>query len=136
MGNCYWVRDTMSHYGDMPPLAPTLLLVGFSLVLGLYFGFFGLGLVLVRRATGSTRLGAGCGAGSVGCAGTGCGAHYQSFHGINLGYSQVDNALVNQLAPWTGVYGISFVLVAANALVARPHSARFAARAPSSRDGG
>ena len=29
-----------------------------------------------------------------------------------LGYSQVDNALVNQLAPWTGVYGISFVLVA------------------------
>ncbi|MGB7549019.1 MAG: apolipoprotein N-acyltransferase, partial [Terracidiphilus sp.] len=35
-----------------------------------------------------------------------------------LGYSQVDNALVNQLAPWTGVYGISFVLVAANALIA------------------
>ena len=56
MGNCYWIRDTMSHYGDMPPLAPTLLLIGFSLVLGLYFGLFGLGLVLVRRATGSTRL--------------------------------------------------------------------------------
>ena len=35
-----------------------------------------------------------------------------------LGYSQVDNALVNQLAPWTGVYGISFVLVAVNALIA------------------
>jgi apolipoprotein N-acyltransferase len=32
-----------------------------------------------------------------------------------LGYSQVDNALVNQLAPWTGVYGISFVLVLVNA---------------------
>jgi apolipoprotein N-acyltransferase len=30
----------------------------------------------------------------------------------------VDNALVNQLAPWTGVYGISFVLVAVNALIA------------------
>jgi apolipoprotein N-acyltransferase len=42
MGNCYWIRDTMSHYGDMPPLAPTLLLIGFSLVLGLYFGLFGL----------------------------------------------------------------------------------------------
>ena len=27
MGNCYWVRDTMSRYGDMPPLAPTLLLM-------------------------------------------------------------------------------------------------------------
>ena len=39
-GNCYWVRDTMMRYGDMPPAAPTLLLVGFSLVLGLYWGFF------------------------------------------------------------------------------------------------
>ncbi|MGB6692159.1 MAG: apolipoprotein N-acyltransferase, partial [Terracidiphilus sp.] len=35
-----------------------------------------------------------------------------------LGYSQVDNALVNQLAPWTGVYGIGFALVAVNALLA------------------
>ena len=35
-----------------------------------------------------------------------------------LGYSQVDNAMVNQLAPWTGVYGISFVLVAVSALIA------------------
>ncbi len=55
-GNCYWVRDTMLHYGDMPPLAPTLLLLGYSMVLGLYFGFFGLFVVMVRRATGSTRL--------------------------------------------------------------------------------
>src|ERR1035441_2805064 len=56
MGNCYWVRDTMLHYGDMPLGAPTLLLVGYSLVLGLYFGFFGLGVVLDRKSTGSTRL--------------------------------------------------------------------------------
>src|SRR5258708_5375263 len=32
MGNCYWVRDTMSRYGDMPALAPVMLLIGFSLV--------------------------------------------------------------------------------------------------------
>ena len=56
MGNCYWVRDTMLHYGDMPLFAPTLLLMGYSLVLGIYFGLFGFGVVLVRRATGSTRL--------------------------------------------------------------------------------
>jgi apolipoprotein N-acyltransferase len=30
----------------------------------------------------------------------------------------VDNALVNHLAPWTGVYGISFLVVAVNALIA------------------
>ena len=56
MGNCYWIRDTMMHYGDMPAAAPVLLLIGFSLVLGLYFGLFGLGVMLVRRATGKTNL--------------------------------------------------------------------------------
>ena len=55
-GNCYWVRDTMMRYGDMPPMAPTLLLVGFSLVLGLYVGLCGLGVALIRRRTGSTKL--------------------------------------------------------------------------------
>jgi apolipoprotein N-acyltransferase len=117
MGNCYWIRDTMSHYGDMPPLAPTLLLVGFSLVLGLYFGLFGLGLVLVRRAAGSTRLALAFAP----FLWTGlelAAARITSVPWDQLGYSQVDNALVNQLAPWTGVYGISFVLVAVNALLA------------------
>jgi apolipoprotein N-acyltransferase len=117
MGNCYWVRDTMSRYGDMPPLAPTLLLIGYSLVLGLYFGFFGLGVALVRRATGSTRL--ALASAPILWAGLELAAsRITSVPWDQLGYSQVDNGLVNQLAPWTGVYGISFVLVAANALIA------------------
>ena len=114
MGNCYWIRDTMSHYGDMPFLAPTLLLIGFSLVLGLYFGLFGLGLVLVRRATGSTRIALAFAP----FLWTGlelAAARITSVPWDQLGYSQVDNALINQLAPWTGVYGISFLLIAANA---------------------
>ncbi len=117
MGNCYWIRDTMSHYGDMPTLAPTLLLVGFSLVLGLYFGLFGLGLVLVRRATGSTRMALAFAP----FLWTGlelAAARITSVPWDQLGYSQVDNALISQLAPWTGVYSISFVLVAVNALLA------------------
>ena len=44
----------MLRYGDMPPLAPELLLVGFSLVLGAYFGLFGLVLRWCGRATKST----------------------------------------------------------------------------------
>ncbi len=117
MGNCYWVRDTMLHYGDMPPFAPTLLLIGFSLVLGLYFGLFGLGIALVRRATGSTRLALAFAP----FLWTGlelAAARITSVPWDQLGYSQVDNTLINQLAPWTGVYGISFVLVAVNALLA------------------
>ncbi len=66
---------------------------------------------------GQHSAGAGCCAYSLGCAGAGRGAHHH-VPWDQLGYSQVDNALVNQLAPWTGVYGISFVLVAVNALLA------------------
>jgi apolipoprotein N-acyltransferase len=116
-GNCYWVRDVMLQYGDMPPLAPTLLLLGFSLVLGLYFALFGLSVALVRRATGSTRL-ALAAAPILWAALELAAARITSVPWDQLGYSQVDNALVNQLAPWTGVYGISFVLVAVNALIA------------------
>jgi apolipoprotein N-acyltransferase len=116
-GNCYWVRDTMLHYGDMPPMAPTLLLMGYSMYLGLYFGFFGLFVALVRRATGSTRL-ALVAAPFLWTALELAAARITSVPWDQLGYSQVDNAIVNQLAPWTGVYGISFLLVAANALLA------------------
>ena len=117
MGNCYWVRDTMMHYGDMPPLAPTLLLIGYSMVLGLYFGLFGLGLVVVRRASGSTRI-ALVAAPVLWTALELAAARITSVPWDQLGYSQVDNGIVNQLAPWTGVYGISFLLVVVNALLA------------------
>jgi apolipoprotein N-acyltransferase len=115
-GNCYWIRDTMSHYGDMPLFAPTLLLIGYSLVLGLYFGFFGLAVALVRRASGSTRL-ALAAAPILWAAMELAASRITSVPWDQLGYSQVDNGIVNQLAPWTGVYGISFLIVAVNALV-------------------
>jgi len=115
-GNCYWVRDTMLHYGDMPLGAPTLLLIGYSMVLGLYCGFFGLTVALVRRATSSTRL-ALVAAPFLWVGFDLAAARITCVPWDQLGYSQVDNALVNQLAPWTGVYGISFLLVAVNALL-------------------
>jgi apolipoprotein N-acyltransferase len=115
-GNCYWVRDTMAHYGDMPPGAPTLLLVAFSLYLGLYFGLFGFCVALVRRATGSTRWTLAA-VPFLWVAMELAAARITSFPWDQLGYSQVDNALLCQLAPWTGVYGISFVLMAVNALL-------------------
>jgi apolipoprotein N-acyltransferase len=117
LGNCYWIRDTMRHYGDMPPLAPELLLLGFSLVLGLYFGLFGLSVALVRRASGNTRL-ALAAAPVFWAALELVASRVTSVPWDQLGYSQVDNALISQLAPWTGVYGISFLVVAVNALIA------------------
>ncbi len=127
MGNCYWVRDTMLRYGDMPPTAPTLLLICYSMYLGLYFGLFGCGVALVRRATGSTRLTLAF-TPVLWTALELAASRITSVPWDQLGYSQVDNALMNQLAPWTGVYGISFVLVGVNALLtgglvleSRPH---------------
>src|SRR5579863_8141592 len=131
-GNCYWVRDTMMKYGDMPAAAPTLLLIGFSAVLGLYFGLFGLGLMLIRRA-GDVRW-ALAAAPFLWVALELAAARVTSVPWDQLGYSQVDNGFMNQLAPWTGVYGISFVLVAVNALLAgglllsRTSKSRFAGR--------
>ena len=116
IGNCYWVRDTMLRYGDMPTAAPTLLLIAFSLVLGLYFGLFGLGLMLVRQATGKSHL-ALIAAPFLWVALDLASARITSVPWDQLGYSQVDNAFVNQLAPLTGVYGITFLLVAVNALI-------------------
>jgi apolipoprotein N-acyltransferase len=107
----------MLLHGGLPPVVSVLLLVGYSLVLGLYFGLFGLGVALIRRNTGSTRL-ALVFAPFLWAALELAAARITSVPWDQLGYSQVDNGLVSQLAPWTGVYGISFVLVAVNGLIA------------------
>ena len=115
MGNCYWIRDTMTHYGDMPPLRQ--LLRSDSVwcwdFISACSGWAG----LVQRTTGSTRMALAF-APFLWTALELAGARITSVPWDQLGYSQVDNALVNQLAPFTGVYGISFILVTANALLA------------------
>lgn len=113
MGNCYWVRDTMLRYGDMPTGAPTLLLIAFSLVLGLYFGLFGMGLMLVRQATGEPGAALGF-APFLWAALELAASRITSVPWDQLGYSQVDNGWLNQIAPWAGAYGISFFLVLVN----------------------
>src|SRR6266567_3713932 len=115
-GNCYWIYDTMKIHGDLPPVVSALLLVGFSLVLGLYFGLFGLGVAFIRKRLGISW--ALVVAPFLWVALDLAGARITSVPWDQLGYSQVDNALVTPLAPWTGVYGISFLLVAATALLA------------------
>ncbi len=92
MGNCYWIRDTMLRYGDMPTGAPTLLLMAFSLVLGLYFGLFGLGVMLVRQAAGKPGP-ALIAAPFLWVALDLAASRITSVPWDQLGYSQVDNAL-------------------------------------------
>jgi apolipoprotein N-acyltransferase len=114
MGNCYWIYDTMLIHGGLPPAVSLLILLLFSLVLGLYFGLFGWGLQLVRRATGSVRW-ALLIAPFLWVALELTGARFTSVPWDQLGYSQVDSELARWIAPIAGVYGISFVIVLINA---------------------
>lgn len=127
-GNCYWIYDTMLIHGGLPPLGAAGLLVLFSLVLGLYFGIFGLVLrFLAERLSLRIALVA---APFLWTALDLAAARITSVPWDQLGYSQVDNALLTHLAPVTGVYGITFLLVLSNALVVstilEPERSRYA----------
>jgi apolipoprotein N-acyltransferase len=115
-GNCYWIYDTMLIHGGIPPVGSALMLVGFSLVLGLYFGLFGWGVAAVARRFGNGWALAA--APFLWVAQELAAARITSVPWDQLGYSQVDIAVLTQLGPWSGVYGISFVLTASNALLA------------------
>ena len=116
-GTCYWIQSTMQLYGNLSPSAATIILMLFCLYLGLYFGLFAFLVSMTQRATGSTAwtlvitpflwvaMELAC-------------ARITSFPWNQLGYSQVDNLLLTRLAPWTGNYGISFVVMAVNCAVA------------------
>jgi apolipoprotein N-acyltransferase len=118
--NCYWVYDTMHLYGGLNEPLAVLSLVLFSLYLGFWFGAFALTLALVRYATeakGRGRL-ALAAVPFLWTAMEYALAQIPAFPWDLLGYSQVDNGLLTRIAPWAGVYGISFVLAVGNALLA------------------
>ncbi len=113
--NCYWIYHTMHLYGGVPAAGAAGIVVLYSLVLGLYFGLFGLGMAFLRRVSGGVALPLVI-APFLWAAIELAAARITSVPWDQLGYSQVDNFLLTRLAPWTGVYGISLVLVVVNAL--------------------
>ena len=115
--NCYWIYHTMHLYGGVPSAGAAGIVVLYSLVLGLYFGVFGLGIAFLRRAWGKVTLPL-IAAPFLWVALELAASRITSVPWDQLGYSEVDNFLLTRLAPWTGVYGISFVLIAINALFA------------------
>ncbi len=116
-GTCYWIESTMRLYGGLSSLSAVIVLALFCLFLGLYLALFGLLVTLTRRAMGNTGFTLLLTpflwvATELAC------ARLTSFPWDQLGYSQIDNLLLTQLAPWTGAYGISFIIVAVNCAVA------------------
>ncbi|HEV2274286.1 MAG TPA: apolipoprotein N-acyltransferase [Acidobacteriaceae bacterium] len=115
-GNCYWIYQTMLYYGGLPPSISAAILALYSLILGLYFAAFGFSITLIGRHF--RPLAALIAAPFLWVAIELLSARFTKVPWDLLGYSQIDNFLLDKLAPWAGVYGLSFVLMAANALLA------------------
>ncbi|WP_158615506.1 apolipoprotein N-acyltransferase [Acidipila sp. EB88] len=113
--NCYWIYATMHQYGGLPPWVSAGIVVLFSLILGLYFALFALLAAFVRKATGRLLF-AACAVPCLWIAVEYLAAHFTCVPWDQLGYSQVDNLVLTRLAPWTGVYGLSWVLAGVNAV--------------------
>ncbi len=113
--NCYWIYATMHQYGGLAPAVSAGILVLFSLILGLYFALFAFLVALVRKAFGRVFW-AACAAPFLWVGVEFLAAHLTCVPWDQLGYAEVDNLALTRLAPWTGVYGISWVLAGVNAL--------------------
>src|ERR1700761_6011774 len=116
-GNCYWIYQTMLYYGGLPPLVSAGILIAYSLVLGLYFAALGLLITATAKAFRSP-VSALLSAPFFWVALELLSARFTKVPWDLLGYSQIDNFLLTSLAPYTGVYGITFILITCNALLA------------------
>ncbi len=116
--NCYWIYNTMTQYAaGVSPAGGVGILFLFSAVLGLYFALFGFIIAFLRRKSGGILAPLAI-APFLWTALDLLAAHFTSVPWDQLGYSQVDNLLLTRLAPITGTYGITFIIVAVNALFA------------------
>ncbi|HZP63338.1 MAG TPA: apolipoprotein N-acyltransferase [Terriglobales bacterium] len=109
-GTCYWIYNTMRHYGGLNAPAAFGVLILFCLYLGLYHGLFGLlvswlanGRPFSRRAL----LVSPAAWVAVELART----RISGFPWDLLGIAQVDNISLARIATVTGVYGLSFEIM-------------------------
>ena len=115
LGNCYWIFRTMHYYGGIPQIPSAGILVLFCLYLGLYHALFG-ALFSIARGSSLGRNGALIVSPFLWVAVELARSRVTGFPWDLLGTAQVDNLFLTRLAPATGVYGISFVIAAVNAL--------------------
>lgn len=115
LGNCYWIFQTMYLYGGLAkPVAAGILLL-FCLYLGLYHALFG-ALVTLARQSRLGRQGALLIAPLAWVAVELARSRVTGFPWDLLGVAQVDNPVLTRLAPYTGAYGLSFLIALVNSL--------------------
>jgi apolipoprotein N-acyltransferase len=114
LGNCYWIYQTMYLYGGLAKPVAAGILILFCLYLGLYHAMFGTLIAVFRK-----RFGRQAALLLVPFAWVAVELARARITGLPwdvLGTAQVDNPLLTRLAPFTGVYGLSFIIAAVNAL--------------------
>jgi len=120
LGSLWWIAETMRRYGDLPagfglPVAVTVLLV-LAAYLSLYVGAFAALLAWLRPTSGASFV--------LTAAGLWVALEYLRTHLLSgfpwnlLGYSQYQNFALLPVAAVTGVYGLSFLVLAVNAALA------------------
>jgi apolipoprotein N-acyltransferase len=113
-GNCYWIYATMHTYGGIAKPAAAGILLLFCLYLGAYHALFGAAIAALNRGMGKQYALAL--SPFVWVALELARARITGFPWDLLGIAQVENPLLTRIAPFTGAYGLSFVIVAVNAV--------------------
>lgn len=116
-GTCYWIFDTMRHFGGLSAPVAVLVLFLFCCYLGLYHGFFGLLLSLLTGPGRDYRRPLAL-APFLWVAVELARTRITGFPWGLLGIAQVDNAALCRIAAFTGVYGISFEIMLVNVALA------------------
>jgi len=114
-GNCYWIYQTMYLYGGLPKPVSLGILLLFALYLGLYHALFA-GIIGALRRSGLSRNAVLLLAPFAWVAVELARARITGFPWDLLGLTQIDNPLLARIAPFTGAYGLSFVVALVNSL--------------------
>jgi apolipoprotein N-acyltransferase len=117
-GTCYWVYSVMHSYGGLSPVVSALLLVLFSLYIGLHHGIFGALMAVAGRSRVGFSRKALVLAPFLWVAVEMLRAYVVSFPWGLLGTVQIDNLPLARLAAVTGVYGVSFEIALVNTVFA------------------
>jgi len=114
---CYWIYDTMRHFGGLSMPAALLALFLFCCYLGLYHGLFGLLVSLLAGSATDLRRPLAL-APFLWVAVELARTRITGFPWNLLGIAQVDNGPLCRIAATTGVYGISFEIALVNVALA------------------
>lgn len=117
LGTCYWVFDTMRHYGGIAAPWALLILLAAAMHEALYHGLFGFLIAVAARGKAGPRR-ALVFAPLFWVAAELAKTRISAFPWELLGYAQTDNSALTRITTLTGVYGLSCEIMLVNCVFA------------------